>query len=309
MTGIDKSAIIDAGLDYLRLTVKPGEKGFVESQNIWTLYTEQEQAKGHKAQLISLQGYRGVQCGSLFHGGREADMMFQVSGALSNSIFETMREVEFRGNVPRLDAQATIDREKAQAKSVQQLRGFLKRRIDGGKTRAVRTLALFENRASEDTLYIGSRNSSSSLRIYNAGAVHPERYSKQAQRYEGEFHNKASKQAWNYFRACANVSSCAKQVVVGKLQSVGIKERWHMDIPPIQPASGTKKTNDEKRLAWFYDQVRVSLLDLVDRGKSAEALEALGIDESFLLKCFLQDENFAAIVRKIAQQAGGEEAI
>jgi hypothetical protein len=197
--------------------------------------------------------------------------------------------VEFHGNVPRLDAESTIQQKEAGAKTVSQIRWLIKKRFAESKTKSCRKLALYEEATGGGGLSLGSRYSASVIRIYNAHAKHSDLYKPGAWRYEVEYHNAAAKRAWCYLRAAPNTTAIAKQLVVGKLQTLGIKEKWHSMIPPIAPMSGTKTTKDQQRIAWLRTQVAGVCRGLVERGFAEEIADALGIVSFELLPCIAVD--------------------
>jgi hypothetical protein len=270
---------------------------------VWGFLLNSAQNDGHELKDFSLQGYSGVKCGQFFYGGRETDMMFQATGASGTLALQTLKEVTFRGNVSRLDVQTTIRREAAKAKSIQDLAEHRRQCFKRGETRACGRMDIVEKAKGDDTLYLGSPNSDSRLAIYNAAARHPSRYSGDAQRYEARFHKRCSADPYARLKAANSITACCGQIVVGKCQALGLKERWHVGIPPVNPMPGTVLTDDEKSLAWFVNDVRRKAIELTRKGRGEEVAEALGCVE-FVIRPELIPSNDAPEIRKRMSKLG-----
>ncbi len=279
MDKLTTNGIIDAGIDWLTLTASPEKTGFDDCISIWQFLLNSAENEGHSRNVSNFNGYLGEHCGQYFYGGRETDMMFMASGAAGMTAFELVKEVEFHGNVSQLHVQTTIDRAAANAATYAQLAEIERKLWRAGKTHKCRKMVCHESPEGSDSVQFGSNRSSSRLLVYNAAAKHPERYSGEAQRYEARFDGRTSPQPFASLRSAKSATSCCKQIVVGKCERVGLKQRWHKDIPPIEPMSGTVKTDDDSKMAWLLEQVRATAVRLTLLGRGDEVAFALGCEE------------------------------
>ncbi len=279
MDKLTSNGILDAGIDWLTLTATPEKKGFDDCISIWQFLLNSAENEGHSRNVSNLNGYLGEHCGAYFYGGRETDMMFIASGAAGTDAFNLVKEVEFHGNVSQLHVQTTIDRAAAKAATYAELAEKERKLWRVGKTNNCRKMVCHESPEGSDSVQFGSNRSSSRLIVYNAAAKHPERYSGEAQRYEARFDGRTSPQPFASLRAAQSLTSCCKQIVVGKCERVGLKQRWHKGIPPIEPMSSTVKTNDQRRLQWLRKSVRQCVVELALKGFDEEVAFALGCEE------------------------------
>lgn len=298
-----KQPILSSGVDYLRLTVDETEKGFDECFNIWRNCQAAERELGHTVERFGFEGFSGHMVGSFFYGLRGGELMCQVSGNMSNLVMEKMRGFDFEGNITRLDAEATAHRETAKAKNLEQLRNTIKRGFAASKKGAPKTLEIRENSKGQDTLYVGSRDSGSFIRVYNATARHSQLYGSGAWRYEVQYNKETAKSAFRFLKHSAQLTSACKQLVVGKLQRAGLKEPWHKGIPPMEAMRVSKKTDDEGRLMWLKSQVAPTVKGLVDRGHAFKALQAVLIDEGCIWEAMKQDKDFCKMIVNLAGHA------
>jgi hypothetical protein len=298
---LSTAQIVDAGIDYLRITVKPGV-GLRPFINTWQDLIDRSAADGHQVKPFRINGFSGVTCGGFKRLGREDCMMFEAEGAVANEAFEKCRQWEFGGNIPRIDAQVTEVRTQEAPPEPTELLNFIAGREEQRKTGRTWNLDLKRTREGADTLYVGSRNSGNYLCYYDAGAVHRGRYQPGAKRWESRFSNDAARNVYQQFQSAASVTCCATALVMGKLLSLDLPQPWFTSEPPIKPATGSKKTDDERSLAWLGSHVSATVIRLINKGYHEEVAELLGIKSAELRDDLRKPDNVPALARRLTKQ-------
>lgn len=263
-------AIADAGCDYLRLTIPPGNPGFSEALAVFQEGIQTDADKGHIAKICHLQGYHGTICGGYFCGLRADGMMCQVSGADSNSVIHKLRGVELECNVPRCDVQVTLNARKTQIPTAAKLRIKLRDAERRDPRKVHRNTALYETKKKADTLYIGARSSDAFLRFYNASAVHPESYPADHYRFEKQAGKRTAETIFSSLRRSDSLTHCATSFVIGHLMSIGLTFDWFGDEVPIMPANQYRKTDADRKLDWMAGPVCATFWWLIKRGHVRE---------------------------------------
>lgn len=283
------------------MTASKEQAGYDECLEIWQFLLNTAEKQGHENKAGGISGYYGSHCGQFFCGDRGDDRMFQATGASGSFAFDFVKEVHFAGNITRMDVQTTIRPTEAGAKSLSQVAQWQRERWAAGKTKTCRKMAPLETPQGTETVYLGSPASDSRLAAYDAHARHPDRYQTEAQRYEARFRSRCTRDPYARLSAAKNLTKCCQQIVVGKLQKLGLREKWHSGIPPIEPMSGTVFTNDERRMAWLQNQVRKTAIELTLKGRGDEVAEALGCEQFIIRPEFLPQNTVAEIGRRLSK--------
>jgi hypothetical protein len=268
--------ILDSGIDYLRISVKPGQS-LRPILDRWHGLFDEAKSQGHDIVKSRFLDYRGTSCAGMKILTREDGMLFEAQGAVSNRAFAAMEGVEFDGNIPRLDAHATVKGTEETCPQPERVFDYLRRhQAHVASFRSV-NLELKRPAKTGHTCYIGSRSSSSFVRVYDAGAVHSDRYPKGTVRWELETHNATARDAYTRFQNCASVPCCATSLVMGKLIGWDIHMPWFTADPPIYPMSGYKPTDDERKLRNIQRAMVGSFRHLMNRGYAETLAELLGV--------------------------------
>jgi hypothetical protein len=269
--------ILDAGVDYLRLTIPRKNAGYDEALNILQELQSDAQKRGHKRKPFGFSGYEGFLCERYYFGKHERGIMLQGSGCGGNVLFDALREVEIDGNITRLDAQVTISPEAPGYRRPEQVRGGIKRAAAKGKTPRFRSSALFESAGEQNTYYMGSFSSGSFVRLYITDTCHNNVYVTGACRAEVQ-HNKATAgAAFDYFRQFDTLTRPAIEVVKGKLKDYGVKTPWAKGIHPEKPFTSYLPTDDERSLEWIDTHVAATIHRLLKNGHHDRLCKILGV--------------------------------
>ncbi len=221
--------------------------------------------------------YQGRKCGGLMIMSRDDGFLFEAQGAIANTAFQTMKGVEFHGNVTRLDAQVTVKGTEENCPQPERVFDNLRRHQTQSATFRGVNLSLERPAKTGHTCGVGSRNSGSYVRVYDAGAVHSDRYPPGAVRWELEGKGDNARSMYGQLQSAASVPCCATSLVMGRLMAWGIRQEWFTSQPPIYPLSGYKKTDDEQKLQWVEDYWVGTFLHLMQRGYADVLAEKLHV--------------------------------
>jgi len=231
-----------------------------------------------------MKGYSGYSIAGLRWGMRADGCIMMLSG--QDAAVNWLPALALADNVTRIDLAATI---------------FLKSPVLDVARRAYawvltdpnichtkkRRYSYVENSAGGQTCYIGSRSSDQFGRLYDKGcesseeAITPPGW---VWRYEVEF------KAYRAKKLAKQMEQTAKSEIETVADSIGaLVHKWFRSRG-INPLFATRIdqggwmveleariTDDEASLNWLTVQVRPSVERLMERGRSAEVFEALGI--------------------------------
>lgn len=210
--------------------------------------------------------------------------MFEARGAIANRAAQVMRGVGFHGNTARSDFQATIYGAQEVCPHPEELYDDFRRHQTQSKAFAGVNMEFKRPAKTAHTLYVGSPDSDCFIRIYDAGAKHPDRYPAGAIRFEMQTANEVARHYYTGMGNAASVPCYSTSVVMGKLMSWDIHQPWYTSDPPIEAFSGWKPTNDEQSLAWIAKFVASTIRRLIKKGFAPQLCEILGVKSLELIE-------------------------
>jgi hypothetical protein len=274
--------IVDAGIDYLRVTIQPGQN-LRPWLHEWKGLIDDSVFDCHKTKPWKWQGYEGTECNGFYYGGREDGFLFEARGSAANVAFQRTKNLELVGNVPRLDVKVDTQGTEELSDETEALFDYLRVPKHEGQAKRDRSLAIQRPRGGADSLYCGSRNSGSYLCIYSASAKHPDKFSEPTRRYECRYSNDTAKDRYTHCKNSASITCIATSLVIGHLMSIGLERPWFKDTPPIAPMRHYTPTDDEKSLKWIESHVAGTIRRLIRNGHGEELADIIGVKELALI--------------------------
>jgi len=275
---LETAARIEAGIDWFSGTLPSGH---MSSAALWLAgidLLEGQFAAGNKAADSVKLGYKGVQCGKIFIGESEQGILIVATGAAAVRAYEHLYIPEM--HVSRLDIQVTIwnplDGDATGVLSEQNARDH-KKRGGKGNNRQIKHIADDEGGY---TLYIGSRASTSFLRLYNKDTESKQEYYKGAWRYEVEMHNALATQVAQALNgAKESLEASIVSTVALYCRNRGLYLSWGGDasLNVLRPLP-SEETDDIRSLRWLSSQVRPTVQRLIHAGYATDVAQALGIE-------------------------------
>jgi hypothetical protein len=271
---LEAVAVLSAGVDWLTATAKiPAFSEMLEASG--RRVVERQAEAGNDIRPWLWKGYDGVSAGSSAVGVRADGTIVRISGeCAANNWRDVMPWVQ---HVSRIDLAVTV-RLSSEANPAAEAYRSAGLAPSGRRGRTVRAASHIETRTEGETCYLGSRKSDRFGRLYNKGLEsHQEEY-RDSWRWEIEYKGNAATPIALSVVECGSDSEAVLAYVWDTFAAWGIPPGWGIDaiVPSLPPAHSA--SDDERRLAWLYTQVRPAIARLVAHGRISEVLGALGLD-------------------------------
>lgn len=269
-------------VDYLRLTTSR-DMVVTPQRATRNELTAIEVAKlarsGSACVRTALLGYVGVGVDGIFGGSSPQGLMLQASGFAAPSLTE-LAPSDMRPS--RIDLQATYECEDPDGLIAEIAMMGLALKADRHSYWGKVSLRHVVTYGKGDTLYLGQRTSPRFIRIYNKSAQDPDNYPNQTIRFEVEYKDDLARRCFFEIRKALNRPTAAYSMMVSEMARAAVilpKIVGQLDLGTPK-REGLDKT-DEDRLEWLRNQVRPTVVGLLDRGVSRETLERiLGLAEA-----------------------------
>ena len=271
-------------------------------KEIWDTYRLKSEKDGYKIQNFSSHGFNGSSIGSVRHSYSQKlhKAMFQITGRETPAAMTEL--IELDGYATRLDIQATFKH----SQPVPDLAKLIhEARLSRGNTRGIHISDFrYISGRDGDTLYIGNRQSSMLLRVYDKsfeygldrGIVW---------RWEMQYNKEKARRIWWELDQLPRESAVFKDYFCKRLfedcYAKGV--RLPVEYGPLDLSDSlvlSKKATDRERyLKWMRETVSPVVKWMVARGEQEMVLEAMGITS---IKAHIEDgENIFAIFEELAQ--------
>jgi len=270
---------LEAGIDWFSATLPAGHSS---APALWLAcydLLEAQFAAGNKATDAIKLGYKGVQCGKIFVGESAQGILIVATSSAAVLAYEHLYIPEM--HVSRLDIQVTVwnplESDATGVLSEQNARDH-KKRGGKGNNRQIKHIADDEGGY---TLYIGSRSSTSFLRLYNKGVESKEEYYGGSWRYEVEMHNALATQVAEALNgAKAGLETAIVSTVALYCRNRGLYLSWGGDAQfnVLRPLPSVE-TDDIRSLRWLASQVKPTVQRLLHAGYATDVAQALGLSD------------------------------
>lgn len=230
-------------------------------------------ALGEHVVMWSSFGYDGWSVSGVKWGRRQQDDLIQVSGDTCQHWWKAI--VANASNVSRLDLAVTIKFVDHQISLVSD--NWQAIQEVAGNLPIIRNYTIISSLFGGDTLYVGSRSSQQFGRLYDKGLQSEAANYQNCHRWEVEFKKPLAHLVANEAAYSADVDGYILGRVKGWFEERLIETPWQgaERIGAIQLLR--KRTTDEKALDWLNRSVSPTVKRLIERGKAADVLLALGI--------------------------------
>lgn len=267
----------DAGVDYVTLTLKKGDKSFDSAVAMCEKMLTDYAAGGEEAKPSNLQGYQGFTVGRLFAGWRDDGLMIRASSEVAKYVESVVRESGIRFRCTRLDLQVTAKLRPEEADVAQRVceaRAGSER--PNGRKKAA-TSVIYKNSHVYSGLSLGSRVSGRFARLYDKSLEQRGLVEDGLWRYECEFKRKLADYLWAALMKAPRGYWFACSIVKAEFEGHGVDMAFIESATGIEMPSSYEPTSEEKKLGWLENHVRSSVLWLIERGKREDVIRALGL--------------------------------
>jgi hypothetical protein len=272
--------ILESGIDWLTVTAPRGES----ADSLLALaepLLHQQSREGNRISLWKGSGYHGKTSGAVSWGvGREGNIVTLKSREAFLSA-STFLGGDYR--VTRLDLQITcFDKSKMEDRWQAEYYALLGRKKKAGRP-ILADLRL--NSRNGSTLYLGSPKSDIIARAYDKGIEAKIAEAGECQRYEVQFRRRYAKQQSARLHQSENQPHHIATIVTRFFQTRGVtvprveKADTGVEIQHEALYSKRAESDNERSLRWLGTLVAPSVRRLIDCGKRAEVLRALGLDD------------------------------
>lgn len=277
-SGAAAAVLVSAGVDWLTCTARDPARSENLRAVAWQLLYEQA-GLGSDLKPWSWMGYGGYICGPIAMGERHDGCYCRLSGRCAHDNWR--RCAVWADNVSRIDLQCTVrlpDTTNPAALAYAAVQHPDIRR----RGRAVTTATHIENTKRGETTYIGSRSSDRMGRLYNKGVESKEEVYRDCWRWEIEYKNRAAPHVSGWLSLQPDDATAVAATVHRAYADWGAPPDWRAGALDVSSPPARQQTDDERRLAWLYAQVRPVVAGLTERGRLVEVVRALGLEAQLI---------------------------
>lgn len=271
-------SVVSAGIDYCTMTAKRGDREKQLRERVNLLLAEQVDS-GNELKTWKFSGYRGKRSGGVAFGLRHDGCIVVLSGSAAATL--TVESILLADNVSRIDLQVTCFDASTQAERAHM--GYYSMLEAPRRRGRPPSASLRLNSRGGQTLYCGSRASDRVGRLYDKGIEQKTALAGAYWRYEVEYKRS---QAATIARLAAEsklddaliaafvadyfgsrglpIPACIED-----LEAVAASHRATLQFDGI--------TDADRTLRWLSQTVAASVQRLIDSGRLADVVRALGM--------------------------------
>ena len=268
----------DAGIDYLTITFKAGDRDYVRAMLL--VKSEMEKtADGNNAILPwAWNGYRGEKQGKVMYGEREDGLLVRCSGARARLIAAIFKENNVTGKATRIDFQVTAKTKQAVEEYLEITCAKVTANTDSTAGRSARNSATYKSRGRACGMVIGSRSSTNYHRIYNKTLEQRNRVEPNLVRFEAEKKGDLAVQSWKMYMMAGQPYYLNCSIIKAEMEILGVDMDWLAYIEKAEFVSSYEPTTPVRQANWLFVHVRPTVLKLVALIGRDAVLELLGLD-------------------------------
>jgi len=271
-------SVVQAGIDYCTMTAKRGDRAEQLRERANRLLAEQV-GSGNELKMWKFSGYRGKRSGGVAFGVRHDGCILVLSSSAAATL--TVESIPLADNVSRIDLQLTCFDASQQAERAHLAYYSM---LEAPRRRGrPPSASLRLNSTGGQTLYCGSRASDKLGRLYDKGIEQKTAPAGAYWRYEVEYKRS---QATEIARLAAEAKlddALIAAFVVDYFGARGLSvpaclERFEQVAEAHRATLQFDGVTDADRtLRWLNQTVAASVKRLVDSGRLAEVIRALGL--------------------------------
>jgi len=221
------------------------------------------------------KGYEGLTCGGASVGRRADGSLVRLSSDYAALNWNVVHK--FSDNVSRCDLAVTV-RLGPEANPAGEAYSRPAENLPSRRGRHVQRATHIQTWTEGETTYLGSRQSARFGRLYNKGLESKREEYRDCWRWEVEYKGATAKDVAGKVAQCGSEGEAVLAYVWDTFATWGVPPAWGLGAT-VPPALAVRTpTDEERRLAWLYAQVRPAVARLVAAGRREAVLSALGLD-------------------------------
>lgn len=271
--------IVDAGIDYLSLTMRADNPNLQAWLRSAYAYLEEIAVKRDELKHTRRLGYEGLSFGGSFVGERERDAIAVFSGERAKRAVSLLYRPDT--HVSRIDVQTSFRYSVTNNNVAQVVRNEVERDNRRLSTARQRNATLMEDLRGGATCYVGTRTSEQFARIYNKEGESNDAKYERVWRFEVQLKNRHAQKVCEQIASQTYTPEMYATVFVKQwLRHRGVSTPWQADAELLPlPRDNTLPTQSEARLQWLHSQVRPAIRQLLKYGLRDDIIAALGLDD------------------------------
>lgn len=218
-------------------------------------------------------GYVGYSSDHMAAGVRQDGTYLRLSSDVAAIYWQ--RAVTASQNVSRVDLQVTVELERPRINLAAVEYALAVERASALDAR--RKIALIKAHPAGQTLYIGSRQSDTFLRLYDKGAENGSDTSGKTWRYEVEYKNDRAREVSNMLNRHSSPHDGITALVHAEFTKRGTTPLFDRKIPAPTLSLSRIDPTTERQLIWLNTQVRPVIEKLLAAGERDRTIAALGL--------------------------------
>jgi hypothetical protein len=262
----------EAHVDWLTATAGTGPQATALLDFGGTLLSY-EREKGNYGRPSNFEGYHGTVTANLFVGWRLDGACIRLGGPMARDWWRDVARQS--SNVTRIDLACTALRSPPDPDvAIQYWNGLPTQRVGAGRPT---DYTCIQARLGGQTLYCGSRSSERFGRIYDKFRESKGEYKDGSWRFEVEYKRQAAKEVATYLLGHADIDARIAGIVERRYLAWGIVTPWSAVEYSWRETYQPPKTDNESRMKWLRDQVRLSIEKVSASATADEIRLALGL--------------------------------
>jgi len=253
-----------AAVDYITFTTTPKNGANQDLIDRWMQLQTEAEMTGHPIKPMSPQGYHGFQTPHLFWGIKPAGCWFRASSDIADQVVRELIHQNVTISATRLDLQVTILTPEPWPDFASFIRDLIRLNEEQEAAGKRMTINLIESDGKGDTVYVGSKDSTRRLTIYDKTAEQKRRIRGNQYRFELCVRHQQAKEVWGMLQQAADVRWLCMSLVAGILLANGLPIPWGDETEPVGLPSTYHRTNQERITEWIISQVAPAFKRVVD---------------------------------------------
>jgi hypothetical protein len=266
----------NAAVDYLTFTTKADNPQNKRLEKWFELMQEEAMMQGQERKALGLQGYHGWKTDHLFYGVQKHSWWYHATSEIADKVTRELLAMDTTIKATRLDLQVTILTTDPWPDFACFMRDIVRANEAMENSGKRMTINLVESDGKGDTCYIGSKDSTRRLTIYDKTAEQKHRIPGNQYRFEIRLRHQQAAEVWPMLKQASDLRFICMSLVSGALLNAGLPVPWEDKTEPIGLPSTFRRTNQERVTEWIVSQVAPAFKRVTDERLIEQVRVAMG---------------------------------
>lgn len=262
------------------MTWKTDRENYEKCKNGLDQLTQELSNNSFETKRANWRDYSGWMVGNIFVGDRHDSTILRATGSDAKTAAAEIRKRKIAGRATRFDLQITAKDEKCTDDYGERVFAAYRARAAASNASAKTNLAHYYCSGRDCGFTIGARCSQRYCRFYNKTVEQRGKVDDGLWRYEVEFKGEQARYIWSCYENSVRDYWLALGVVAGEFQARGVDMSFVSTGQKYERKSEYKRSSVQKSLNWLQNNVRQTVLSLIEAGYEDAVYEALGLDKN-----------------------------